>query len=287
MVKQFHLGLTNICNMRCSHCFVKNKKIQNINEKKVLELIRTLENKGLTHIYYTYGEPLMYPNFFDIVEQIKEMGIFQVLMTNGSLITEEMAKKIAISGINKVMVSLDSSNELKHDTNRRFKGAYKLALKAISNLKNYKVYTGIATTVTEDNKDDLIEIEKIGRKLNVDVHSFLALRNENKIISTLSEQYLHLFNNAVINNKNYNFHDYRLLDILLDMKKNNKITKKQFDKYCGLNSCLINENLSISPTGEVYKCNFINDKAIANLEINSINEIIKKLQKNCKGCSHA
>lgn len=286
MISQLHFGISNICNLKCKHCFVKNKKITFLNLDKFFLFFDALERQGLTHIYYTYGEPLINDNFFQISKYIESKGIFQILMTNGVLIDKKMAEKIKESGINRVMISLDSSIPEEHDINRGVKGTFTSAVKAIKLLLDNNVSVGIATTVMKSNYDQLYEIETLANSLGVTYISFLAERQNGKVTLDLNEQYVSLFKKAVLEDRDYYFHDERLIEILNKMYLNKEISIGRFNKYKNLNTCHIKRNLSLAPNGDIYKCNFINSKPILNINDNiPISNMIEKIEKTCvKGC---
>lgn len=142
IIRYLHLGLTAACNLNCKHCFIKEKESKELSFEKAIAFIDVLEKQGLTHIYYTYGEPLLYHRLFEFSKNIRLKGIYQVLMTNGTQINYEVAQKIAASGINRVMISIDSSIEKKHDMNRGKQGSFGLAVQAIQLLKEQKSKCG-------------------------------------------------------------------------------------------------------------------------------------------------
>ena len=164
IIRYLHLGLTAACNLNCKHCFIKEKDSKELSFEKAIAFIDVLEKQGLTHIYYTYGEPLLYHRLFEFSKNIRLKGIYQVLMTNGTQINYEVAQKIAASGINRVMVSIDSSIEKKHDMNRGKQGSFGLAVQAIQLLKEQKVNEGIASTITKQNYLEQAAIEKLAQE---------------------------------------------------------------------------------------------------------------------------
>lgn len=287
MINQLHFGISNLCNLNCKHCFVKNKEATYLNLDRFFMFFDALEEQGLTHIYYTYGEPLINDNIYEISRYIRKKGVFQILMTNGVLIDKSVALKIKKSGINRVMISLDSSVSKNHDANRGKHGAFNAAINAVKLLKENDVNVGIAVTVMENNTNELFEIEKMAQSLGIDIISFLAERNNSQVSLKMSKQYISLFKKAVKENKNYYFHDKRLIDILKKMHLNGEIEKKTYSKYKQLNTCHIKTNLSLAPNGDVYKCNFINNSTLFNINNDSISykKMIDELNKiNIKGC---
>ena len=181
IIRYLHLGLTAACNLNCKHCFIKEKESKELSFEKAIAFIDVLEKQGLTHIYYTYGEPLLYHRLFEFSKNIRLKGIYQVLMTNGTQINYEVAQKIAASGINRVMISIDSSIEKKHDMNRGKQGSFGLAVQAIQLLKEQKVNVGIASTITKQNYLELAAIEKLAQENQIQYISFLACREQNRI----------------------------------------------------------------------------------------------------------
>lgn len=286
MIEQLHLGLSNLCNLKCKHCFVVDKSISNIDVVKLKQFLDCLEKHGLRTIYYTYGEPLLASNIFEIIEYVKKLGIFQTLLTNGTMIDQEKALLIKNSGINRVMVSIDSSNPRIHDENRGVRNSFKKACEGIKLLKKYRCNVGIATTYLDANETYLKNIIKLADKLGVDYISFLAERRDGKVNIPLSDEYISIFRDAVINKKNYIFHDNRLVRELDEMLKDGIIDEDVYSLRKDQNQCCIHSNLSLAPNGNVYKCNFINRKPIINInDVDDFESLVNYLKGlKIQGC---
>lgn len=101
--------LTNQCNLKCPECptgsgtLRRPKGFMDISlfEKIISELGPYLYNINL----HFQGEPMLHPDFFSFLE--KCMDLNSVVSTNGHFITEENAGKIAMSGLRKLIISLD------------------------------------------------------------------------------------------------------------------------------------------------------------------------------------
>lgn len=264
MIKQLHVGLSYKCNLDCKHCFV-NKKEGILELNKVKRFIDILEKNGLLMVYHTYGEPLMNDDFFEFAEYLKYKKIYQILLTNGWFINDEIVQLIKNVGINRVMVSLDSAYSSKHDENRGKKGSYEKSLNALKLLNKYNIKSGISFTCTNKNINEIYEIVKIAEEEKVCYISFLAERNNCKINLELHDEYIDLFRKAVKNDLNYFFHDIRLNNHLETLMRKGLINYTVYNKFKLTNRCQIMENLSLAPNGDLYKCNFISKEAIANL----------------------
>lgn len=174
MVKRFVLQwhLSENCNLKCLHCYQENHKpiqlkyeqLENIyNQYK--ELLKKLKMKG--HINITGGEPLCNPHLFKILELIKEdsENITFSILTNGTLINEDIAKKIKSYNPYYVQVSLEGGKK----TNDYIRGAgtYKRIAQGIINLRKQDIFTSISFTATKLNYKEFPKVVKYARKYNV------------------------------------------------------------------------------------------------------------------------
>ncbi len=174
LVKRFVLQwhLSENCNLKCLHCYQENHKpiqlkyeqLENIyNQYK--ELLKKLKMKG--HINITGGEPLCNPHLFQILELIKEdsENITFSILTNGTLINEEIAKKIKSYNPYYVQVSLEGGK--KTNDYIRGNGTYKRIAQGIINLRNQNIFTSISFTATKLNYKEFPKVVKYARKYNV------------------------------------------------------------------------------------------------------------------------
>ena len=259
MIHTLHLGLSYACNMNCNHCFV-SKKQDKLSTTDIKNAIESLYKQGLFIVYYTFGEPLLAKNFVEVCRFVREKGLVQVLMTNGSLINDSMIHTIKELGIQNVFISIDSIIPEQHDANRRYTGAFDKAIKAIRECRNAGVSVGIATTVMSSNISQLDSIYQLGIEEKVNVISFLRQRVEGKLLP-LSEDLLTLYHNSIqkwITSKTeigISIHDPSLTPWLKQLFLNNKISKFDYDKYYEMCSCHSRTTMSIAPDGVISACN--------------------------------
>ena len=83
----------------------------------------------------TGGEPLSRPDFFEIAEGCVKLFTRVALATNGTLIDDAMARKIADVGIQRVAISFDGATPATHDTFRGMPGSFARALHGLDALK--------------------------------------------------------------------------------------------------------------------------------------------------------
>lgn len=109
-------------------------------------------------LVFSGGEPLMRPDIFELMEEAGRRGIPFALSTNGTLVDEAMARRIAACKPHRVSVSLDGADAATHDDFRQEKGAFDRTLGAIRHLRAQGVPMQINTSVTTHNRSQLPEI---------------------------------------------------------------------------------------------------------------------------------
>ncbi|NTV41610.1 MAG: radical SAM protein, partial [Candidatus Moranbacteria bacterium] len=76
------------------------------------------DSLGVERLDISGGEPMIYKNLIDLVEIGNGYGWHVNINTNGSLITEERAKKLIDAGLNSMYISLYSHDACRHDSMR-------------------------------------------------------------------------------------------------------------------------------------------------------------------------
>lgn len=148
----FVLSLTSDCNLACDHCYARAYREPKALPKKVLEGI--LDQAGLLGCFFfvlTGGEPMLYPGLLDILSHHGD-SLF-ILITNGTMVSDDVAEKLSRSPHIIPIVSLEGGLE---DTDkRRGVGTYNRVMSAFESLQKNKILYGFSITVTSDNVEQL------------------------------------------------------------------------------------------------------------------------------------
>lgn len=174
MVKRFVLQwhLSEVCNLKCLHCYQENHKPIQLEFDKLAniynqykELLDKLDMFG--HINITGGEPLCSPYLFKILDMIKKDSdkISFSILTNGTLITEEIARKI--KGYNPYYVQVSLEGGKRTNDYIRGRGTYKKIADGITNLRNNDIFTSISFTATKLNYREFPKVVKYAKKYKV------------------------------------------------------------------------------------------------------------------------
>jgi heme d1 biosynthesis radical SAM protein NirJ len=150
-------NLVRRCNLCCEHCYSISADIDFPGELTTREVYRTLDDLkafGVPVLILSGGEPLLRPDLFEVAARAKSLGLYVGLSTNGTLIDETMARRIAGVGFDYVGISLDGT-EPTHDRFRRMQGGYRAALNGIRRCRNEGIKVGLRFTLTQRNASEL------------------------------------------------------------------------------------------------------------------------------------
>jgi radical SAM protein with 4Fe4S-binding SPASM domain len=117
---------------------------------------------------FSGGEPLLREDIFELASFTSEQGIRTALSTNGTLISEYIAREIKNANFAEVGISLDGIGD-KNDRFRGKEGAYKAALQGIRNCIALGLRVSLRLTITLSNYMeipaifDLVEREGVKR----------------------------------------------------------------------------------------------------------------------------
>jgi radical SAM protein with 4Fe4S-binding SPASM domain len=162
---------TRKCNLNCVHCYSSagDKDPDGaLNTEQAKSFIRDLSEFDVPAILFSGGEPLLREDIFKLASFAREQGMRTVLSTNGTLISENMAREIKNASFAEVGISLDGIGD-KNDEFRRKKGAYKAALQGIRNCIGLGLRVSLRLTIILSNYMeipsifDLVEREGVKR----------------------------------------------------------------------------------------------------------------------------
>jgi radical SAM protein with 4Fe4S-binding SPASM domain len=160
---------THLCNLKCRHCYQDAQKALpgELSTGESKKLIDELSDAGVVVIAFSGGEPLMRKDIFEVAAHAASRDMYVSIATNGTLITPEVAGRLAESGVSYVEISIDGRNAAEHDAMRGITGAFDRSVAGIRNAVDAGVFTCIATTVTRDNIDQVPDIHTLGKELGV------------------------------------------------------------------------------------------------------------------------
>jgi heme b synthase len=169
---------TRNCNLNCVHCRAAatfGPYEGELDTRAALTLLDQIAEVAKPIIILTGGEPLLRNDIFEIAKYGDSKGMRMVMAPNGTLVTAEIAAKMAVSGIQRISVSLDGSTAQSHDAFRGVQGAYEGALQGIANAKAAGIQFQINTTITKTNLDQIPKILELAESLGAVAHHIFLL----------------------------------------------------------------------------------------------------------------
>ena len=106
---------TNICNAKCVFC--PRDEMHRRQGVMDMELFKKIVDEcaalGITHVrVHNYGEPFLDRQLVEKVRYAKQQGIKEVgMISNGSLITEEIARGMIDAGLDAINISVDAAGK--------------------------------------------------------------------------------------------------------------------------------------------------------------------------------
>ncbi len=167
---QWHL--TEKCNLRCRHCYQAQRRIREMSLENVkseidgaIQMFKAWEQEhGILvspSIHFTGGEPFLFEGLWDVIAYSKRQGFKVAVMTNGSLINEEEARKASDFGISDIQVSLEGPPEV-HDSIRG-RGSFAQAARGAGRLVQAGNRVSANVTLSRLNVDKLEETVEVAR----------------------------------------------------------------------------------------------------------------------------
>jgi MoaA/NifB/PqqE/SkfB family radical SAM enzyme len=147
------LSVTNACNLTCQGCWVsQSNPPKQISPDTLDNVITESKAQGACFFGILGGEPLLYEGLFDVFE--KHPDCYFLLFTNGTLITDDIAKEMRRIGNISPLISIEGLEEVS-DVRRGGADVYSQTLQGLAYCKKHRLVTGVCTSICKSNIDDL------------------------------------------------------------------------------------------------------------------------------------
>ena len=114
---------TTACNLRCPECPSGLRSFTrptgNLKQQLFHRVIDELGDDLLSLTFYFQGEPYINPSFLDMVAHASERGVYTATSTNAHFITEEVAERTVRSGLSRLIISLDGTDQAFYEAYRK------------------------------------------------------------------------------------------------------------------------------------------------------------------------
>jgi len=148
------IAVTYRCNLSCRFCYAGctchkrpgHGEMTTDQVKRVLDIIR--HDAQVPSVSFTGGEPTLRGDLPDLVAHARAIGLRVNLITNGTLLDEDLVARLAEAGLNSAQVSVESAHAALHEYLTQVRGTWEESLVGVQNLLAAGITCHMNTTLT-------------------------------------------------------------------------------------------------------------------------------------------
>lgn len=169
------LELSRRCNLRCIYCYTNGGEPLEgeLSLEEICDIIDQAIILGIKRVSIVGGgEPLIYPDFFKVTGYLRERNLPIIVFTNGTAITEEMARRLSNHKVS-VCIKLNSFNkEIQDYLAGGIKGTHERITQGLQKLldagySENGLQLGIETIICRQNIEELPDVWKWARERGI------------------------------------------------------------------------------------------------------------------------
>ena len=158
---QFQIELTSRCNERCVHCYIPHEsKTDDIAPSLFYDILDQCREMGVLSLTLSGGEPMMHPDFVDFLRKAKEYDFSINVLSNLTLLDDEIVTEMKANRLSSVQVSLYSMDADIHDSITQVPGSFVKTREAVLKLIENDIPLQISCPVMRQNKNCYIGVAK-------------------------------------------------------------------------------------------------------------------------------
>jgi SynChlorMet cassette radical SAM/SPASM protein ScmF len=258
----YYLYLTTQCNMRCRHCAYdanyidSGKQVDRFLDIKIIEkALREGIPLGLRSVKLSGGEPLLHPQFVDIIQLISEANLSINIETNGVLLNSKIVHVLSMTSKPVfVAVSLDGKDAQSHEFLRGVHGCFEKVTRGISSLVDAGIHPEIIMCIHKENIDEIEDCANLAADLGCSLMKISMIhetgrKNENGSLKLLSFEELYEIGNKITSDISRHVSIPLIYYWPIAFHSLNQLSSTGF-------LCSITNILGIMPGGKIVLCGF-------------------------------
>lgn len=153
--------LTSRCNLACRMCYIRDEahdkacRARELSAEQWVRLASEAREHGLVFLQLTGGEVFLRPDFFEIYEPLSRLGLMLTLFTNGTMVTEAVADRLADAPPSRTEISLYGATQASYETVTGVPGSYRRCLDGIERLVARGLPLKLKSTLNRHNVAEL------------------------------------------------------------------------------------------------------------------------------------
>lgn len=150
--------ITNECNLACLHCIEESGPgkafADELDAAQVFAILDQLMDNDVPYLSFSGGEPMLHPQFFQMVERVCARGAQLKVETNGHYLSAENCERMKALGVKAVQVSLDGASASTFNR-MRVRGDFDKTVDGLRNLRAAGVPVEINFSPAQFNIDEI------------------------------------------------------------------------------------------------------------------------------------
>ncbi len=111
-IKKLRLNLLDTCNMRCMYCMPEDQKFKPLEDLlspiEMKKIVANLKGFGIEEVRLTGGEPLMHPQFKEVIKELSKLKLKKLSVTTNAILLDKHLDFLKDHNIKDINISLDS-----------------------------------------------------------------------------------------------------------------------------------------------------------------------------------
>lgn len=271
-LRSIHIEIASACNERCVHCYIPHKYKTDVMDTNLFyRIIEEGHKLNIIHVTLSGGEPLLHKEFGGFLQKCRELDLSVNVLSNLTLLTNEIIEKMKKNPLLSVQTSIYSMNPDVHDNITKVDGSLAKTLCGVKKLLKAKIPIQISCPVMKQNKDTFVDVIKWGYNNNI------AVAVEPVIFASYDHSKNNLSNRLKLDEIE------KVIDCELDEGYGNMIWNAAIEKESMKNDdpiCSVCRfSFCVSVKGDVYPCAGWQTNVVGCLETQNLSEIWKNSDK--------
>ena len=153
------IELSSRCNERCIHCYIPHaNKISDITPDLFYNILEQCKDLGVLNLTLSGGEPMIHKDFNRFLRKAKEYDFCLTVLSNLTLLTDEIVSELKLNKLSNVQVSLYSLDPVIHDSITTVDGSFHKTMAGIEKLFENNIPVQISCPVMKQNQKSFIEV---------------------------------------------------------------------------------------------------------------------------------